>query len=184
MKLRPLFSCLLLACAPCLTLAQDIGKLRAVLRNESDKKRRSIELQFENRFERKIELEFCICFPYDFYYDEWSLTKFATYVAKRMRKPETNLKMARTRLGDIQKIFSISTILLNIIFIAPVVIDPTPVIFRNIYLACIAALNLLILIKPYKEIRHYNHLIDNIGWKMDDEKHKVDNADASPELPA
>jgi hypothetical protein len=57
-------------------------------------------LRYKNRFIDEIEMEFCVCFPNNFFDKKWNLADLAAYVSERMQKPDVNRRMALKKVQD------------------------------------------------------------------------------------
>lgn len=116
--------------------------------------------RYKIRFLEKIQMEFGICFPNDFYEKDWSLKDFAVYIDTRKKDRAANLRMARKRLDQSKKA------------------DLALLIFTNALLLSLAALfhylwvlpaliNVFLLWFKYKDVQYHKRLVSKISHSGD-----------------
>ena len=112
--------------------------------------------RYKIRFLDKIQMEFGICFPDDFYSKTWSLSDFSAYVADRRNKKDANLRMAQKRLNQSKKSDISILVLSNALLL--------PLFFLSPYLLALPlTANALLLWFKYREIRYNRKLVKKIS---------------------
>ncbi len=114
---------------------------------------------YKNRFLERIQEEFRVCFPNDFFKKKWSLASLAGYIETRQKQGQANLKMAEKRLKTAKQIDNIM-IFANIFMFPPLIALYS--IYFWLYFTLFCSLNTFLIYMKYNEVVFYRKLLNNI----------------------
>ncbi len=114
---------------------------------------------YKNRFLERIQEEFCVCFPNDFFEKKWSLVRLASYIENRQKQGQANFKMAEKRLKTAKQIDNIM-IFANLFMFPPLVALHS--IYFWLYFTLFCSLNAFLLYMKYNEVVFYSKLLRKI----------------------
>lgn len=115
---------------------------------------------YKNRFLERIQIEFCVCFPNDFFEKKWSLSNLASYIEDRQKQGQVNLKMAEKRLKTAKRIDNIM-IFANLFMFPPLIALHS--IYFWLYFVLFCTLNAFLIYMKYNEVVFYRKLLNNIN---------------------
>jgi hypothetical protein len=114
----------------------------------------------KNRFLERIQEEFRVCFPNDFFEKKWSLINLAGYIENRQKQGQANLKMVEKRLKTAKQIDNIM-IFANLFTFPPLIALNS--IYFWLYFTLFCSLNAFLIYMKYNEVVFYRKLLNNIN---------------------
>ena len=112
--------------------------------------------RYKIRFLEKVQMEFGVCFPKNFYEQTWSLSDFTAYIETRKKDQPTNLRMAQKCLDQSKKADVALLISTNVLLL--------PLAFLSYYLLIFSFLaNVFLLWFQFKDVQYHKSLVYKIS---------------------